>query len=119
MDRNLRIQTDTGSKTHSRLIIDNAQVSDSGNYTCEISNADPASTLVHISQGQVTGHALPQQTLFLNIDTNFLLFFLSCRGQNGCDPEEEECSLPFGGPRPRPPPTPSNSPPPISPQLKL
>ncbi|XP_035710436.1 uncharacterized protein LOC110853104 isoform X2 [Folsomia candida] len=50
-DRNLRIQTETGSKTHSRLIIDNAQVSDSGNYTCHISNADPASTLVYISQG--------------------------------------------------------------------
>ncbi|ODM97418.1 Contactin-3 [Orchesella cincta] len=49
--RDLSIQTETGSKTQSRLIIENAQVSDSGNYTCETANAEPASTLVYISQG--------------------------------------------------------------------
>lgn len=49
--RDLSIQTETGSKTQSRLIIENAHVSDSGNYTCETANAEPASTLVYISQG--------------------------------------------------------------------
>lgn len=49
--RDLSIQTETGSKTQSRLIIENAQVTDSGNYTCETANAEPASTLVYISQG--------------------------------------------------------------------
>lgn len=50
--RDLSIETETGSKTQSRLIIKDAQLTDEGNYTCETANAEPASTLVYISQGK-------------------------------------------------------------------
>ncbi|XP_018399534.1 PREDICTED: hemicentin-1-like [Cyphomyrmex costatus] len=43
-------KTDTG--TTSRLLVTQARLSDSGNYTCVPSNANPASVMVHVLNGE-------------------------------------------------------------------
>ena len=47
------ITTDHGQKTSSRLIIENANLKDSGNYTCGAPNTEPASVHVFVSQGKI------------------------------------------------------------------
>lgn len=37
----------------SRLLIRSARLDDSGNYTCSPSNAEPASSYVHVLQGKI------------------------------------------------------------------
>jgi len=50
--KELTIHTEPGTgKTHSRLTIRGAQLTDGGNFTCKAANADPASIMVYVSQG--------------------------------------------------------------------
>lgn len=46
--------TEKGVLTSSRLLVQKAIASDSGLYTCEPSNANPASVRVHILNGKYT-----------------------------------------------------------------
>lgn len=50
----LKIETEpiVGDTTVSRLLITNAQPTDSGNYTCSPSNTDKASVIVHVLNGE-------------------------------------------------------------------
>lgn len=50
--RNIQVQTLKEDTTVSRLVITNAQPSDSGNYTCAPSEADPTSVMVHVLNGE-------------------------------------------------------------------
>uniref|UniRef100_A0A336L7L4 CSON006286 protein n=2 Tax=Culicoides sonorensis TaxID=179676 RepID=A0A336L7L4_CULSO len=52
--RDITIETTPGPRTHSRLIIREPQVSDSGNYTCSASNTEPASIYVFVSKGKLS-----------------------------------------------------------------
>lgn len=45
------VQTDPGPKTHSRLIINNVDKEDSGNYTCSAPNTEASSIDVFVSPG--------------------------------------------------------------------
>ena len=45
------VQTDPGPKTHSRLIINNVDKEDSGNYTCSAPNTESSSIDVFVSPG--------------------------------------------------------------------
>ena len=45
------VTINNGAKTSSRLIISNANTSDSGNYTCVAPNTRPAVVHVFVSQG--------------------------------------------------------------------
>ncbi|XP_059471353.1 uncharacterized protein LOC132194217 [Neocloeon triangulifer] len=45
------VSTEPGPKTHSRLIINNAKLTDSGNYSCRASNTDPDFIQVFVSKG--------------------------------------------------------------------
>ncbi|CAD1478644.1 unnamed protein product, partial [Heterotrigona itama] len=42
----------TESSTTSRLLVTQARLTDSGNYTCIPSNANPASVMVHVLNGE-------------------------------------------------------------------
>ncbi|KAL1431178.1 hypothetical protein MTO96_014561 [Rhipicephalus appendiculatus] len=46
------VQTEKSPRTQSRLLIANAQPHDSGNYSCVPSNAEPASIVVHVLNGE-------------------------------------------------------------------
>eukprot|EP00095_Tigriopus_kingsejongensis_P005088 maker-scaffold159_size295958-snap-gene-1.33 protein:Tk05088 transcript:maker-scaffold159_size295958-snap-gene-1.33-mRNA-1 annotation:"hypothetical protein KGM_18218" len=48
-ERGISVTTTPGRKTHSQLFIQRADVSDSGNYTCEPSSSIPASIQVFVS----------------------------------------------------------------------
>ncbi|KAH6938902.1 hypothetical protein HPB50_014689 [Hyalomma asiaticum] len=59
------VQTEKSPRTQSRLLIANAQPHDSGNYSCVPSNAEPASIVVHVLNGEqpalITAEADPQE----------------------------------------------------------
>lgn len=46
------VHIDTGPRVRSRLTVNNARSSDSGNYTCAAANTDPASITVYITEGE-------------------------------------------------------------------
>jgi hypothetical protein len=52
-DRGISVTTTPGRKTHSQLLIQRADVSDSGNYTCAPSSSLPASIQVFVSGSDV------------------------------------------------------------------
>lgn len=51
-EHGVTVRTTKGKKTHSKLSIHNAKVSDSGNYTCSPSSSVPASIQVFVSAGE-------------------------------------------------------------------
>lgn len=55
VDRGINVTTDLTAKT-STLSITSAATKHSGNYSCVPSNAQPASTYVHILNGKITTH---------------------------------------------------------------
>ena len=48
----------TESSTTSRLLVTQARLTDSGNYTCIPSNANPASVMVHVLNGKSRFYSL-------------------------------------------------------------
>ncbi|KFM81311.1 hypothetical protein X975_09141, partial [Stegodyphus mimosarum] len=48
----IRVTTENGPTTVSRLRIQNARPTDSGNYSCQPSYADPANITVHVLNGE-------------------------------------------------------------------
>ena len=54
-------------KTSSRLVIARVEKSDSGNYTCSTTNAEPSTISVYVSEGQLPlvslGHVTPPRAL--------------------------------------------------------
>ncbi|CAL8103020.1 unnamed protein product [Orchesella dallaii] len=48
--REVVVRTEPGARTHSRLTIRDARISDTGNYTCKTAHAEPASIFVYVSQ---------------------------------------------------------------------
>ncbi|GIX99422.1 hypothetical protein CDAR_297371 [Caerostris darwini] len=48
----IRVNTENGPTTVSRLRIQNARPTDSGNYSCQPSYADPANITVHVLNGE-------------------------------------------------------------------
>lgn len=50
--------TEKGDITTSFLLIQHADISDSGKYSCSPSNADVASVRVHVLNGKRSGHAI-------------------------------------------------------------
>lgn len=74
--------------TTSKLLITNALISDSGNYTCMPSNASPASAMVHVlngklNKGQVTVvcRILIRSSQYVNLRKSLKVYFrtLECR----------------------------------------
>ncbi len=51
--REVTVHTEPGSKTQSRLTIRDAKLTDTGNYSCHTGHAEPAFTLVYVSQGKI------------------------------------------------------------------
>ena len=49
LERGITVTTTPGRRTHSQLLIKQAEVADSGNYTCMPSNSLPASIQVFVS----------------------------------------------------------------------
>ena len=49
LERGITVTTTPGRRTHSQLLIKQAEVADSGNYTCSPSNSLPASIQVFVS----------------------------------------------------------------------
>ncbi|KAK6643261.1 hypothetical protein RUM43_004766 [Polyplax serrata] len=47
------VSTEPGLKTHSRLIINSASTSDSGNYTCRASNTEADTIYVFVTKGEL------------------------------------------------------------------
>lgn len=57
--------TEKGDVTTSYLLIQHAELTDSGKYSCSPSNADVASVRVHVLNGQYTHHlAIKMLNLF-------------------------------------------------------
>ncbi|ODM91012.1 Netrin receptor UNC5A [Orchesella cincta] len=52
--REVVVRTEPGARTHSRLTIRDARISDTGNYTCSCAHAEPASIFVYVSQEATT-----------------------------------------------------------------
>ncbi|KYM98853.1 Netrin receptor unc-5 [Cyphomyrmex costatus] len=81
-------KTDTG--TTSRLLVTQARLSDSGNYTCVPSNANPASVMVHVLNGehpaamQHGGSCGMAPTILLASITLIIANLLSGRGGPKC-----------------------------------
>lgn len=49
----VRVETDYGSRTHSKLEIKDANESDTGNYTCSTSSGKPYSIYVQVLAGNI------------------------------------------------------------------
>ncbi|XP_071039379.1 uncharacterized protein [Parasteatoda tepidariorum] len=49
--RGIKVTTEKGPTTYSRFRIEKAQATDSGNYSCQASYADPANITVHVLNG--------------------------------------------------------------------
>lgn len=52
MDKGITVHTEKSPQTRSRLLINNAQPGNSGNYSCVPSNADAANITVHVLNGE-------------------------------------------------------------------
>nr|XP_042894958.1 uncharacterized protein LOC122268762 isoform X2 [Parasteatoda tepidariorum] len=50
--RGIKVTTEKGPTTYSRFRIEKAQATDSGNYSCQASYADPANITVHVLNGE-------------------------------------------------------------------
>jgi hypothetical protein len=66
--------TEKGEVTTSYLLIQQAELKDSGKYSCSPSNADVASVYVHVLNGEYTGwsESLGTQTKYLTFTNLFL-----------------------------------------------
>jgi Immunoglobulin domain len=58
------VSTEPGPKTHSRLIINSATLTDSGNYSCRASNTDPDFIQVFVSKGRSRDEILFEGLVF-------------------------------------------------------
>ncbi|KYQ59402.1 hypothetical protein ALC60_01574 [Trachymyrmex zeteki] len=91
-------KTDTG--TTSRLLVTQARLTDSGNYTCVPSNANPASVMVHVLNGehpaamQHGGSCGMAPTILLASITLIIANLLSDRRSRRCVYPFVECSEP-------------------------
>merc|ERR1711936_133524 len=81
-----RVSFDLGKnsrKTSSRLVIASVEKSDSGNYTCSTTNAEPSTISVFVSEGDKTLHlqdcsnSLPISTVVKVLSSVLILL---CRG---------------------------------------
>ncbi|EEB19863.1 conserved hypothetical protein [Pediculus humanus corporis] len=58
----ITVSTEPGLKTHSRLIINSASLSDSGNYTCRASNTEADTIYVFVTKGDNTAAIQRQES---------------------------------------------------------
>ena len=63
-----------GPKTHSRLIINDVMIADSGNYSCSAPNTQPSSIDVFVSPGTGQVSHFIVCILFLSANSRNLLF---------------------------------------------
>lgn len=77
------VSTEPGLKTHSRLIINSASTSDSGNYTCRASNTEADTIYVFVTKGEFHASSpfppphlplLSSPFTFLYLDVSWSLF---------------------------------------------
>lgn len=85
--RGISVHTETAQRTTSKLLISNAQPSDSGNYSCVPSNAEPAAIGLHVLNGEnpaamqhgkhtSSGSGLPRSwNVIITVVINFALLF--------------------------------------------
>ncbi|XP_059098398.1 zwei Ig domain protein zig-8-like isoform X2 [Tigriopus californicus] len=82
-ERGISVTTTPGRKTHSQLFIQKADISDSGNYTCEPSSSIPASIQVFVSGSEVkpwvTSGSMLIQGGFLSLFAGLLVFHTTCQ----------------------------------------
>jgi len=80
--REVVVRTEPGARTHSRLTIRDARISDTGNYTCKTAHAEPASIFVYVSQGKVVDEKRTSYSLLpFNVSqkkNKLLAYFISC-----------------------------------------